>query len=349
MMSAMQKHSAKTPLWASIFLAGVLSGCANPAAEKRLEGPTMGTTYSVQIVDCGSSNCEAIKEAIDTRLDQLTRRLSHYDPESELSMFNNYHGTDWFPVSDELGTVINYALVVSEQSHGAFDISIAPAVDAWGFGPTEAVLAKQSSEPSADTLREVLQHSGYKKLESRHSPQAIRKKDPLLRLDLSAIAKGYAVDQLAYLLEDRGLQNYLIEIGGEIRAAGTRSDGTPWRIGIQPPAEGLELEFVVIPGDAAVATSGDYQNFYMLDDRRISHAINPGNARPVDNGLMSVSVIAPDAMQADALATALMVMGAEAGFEFATEHDIAALFIERTENGSRAISSPAFEHYRASD
>jgi thiamine biosynthesis lipoprotein len=262
-----------------------------------------------------------------------------------LSAFNNYAGTDWFPVSAELGTVVAYALTVSELSDGAFDISIAPAIDAWGFGPTDIT----DMPPTAEALNSLLLHSGYTKLASRESPRAIRKDDPLVRLDLSALAKGYAVDQLAYLLEDQGIQNYLVEIGGETRTAGVRRVDTPWRIGIQPPADGLDLEFVVTPGDAAVATSGDYRNFYMQDDRRIAHTIDPSNAQPVSNGVMSVSVIAPAAMQADALTTTLMVMGAAAGVEFATEQDIAALFFERTENGSRAIMSPAFERYRATD
>jgi thiamine biosynthesis lipoprotein len=194
-------------------------------------------------------------------------------------------------------------------------------------------------------LREVLQHSGYRKLVSRDAPHAIRKEDPLLRLDLSAIAKGYAVDQLAYLLEYRGLRNYLIEIGGEIRTAGTHSDGKPWRIGIQPPADGLDLEFVVVPGDAAVATSGDYQNFYMLAGRKVSHTIDPGSARPVENGLTSVSVIAPDAMQADALATTLMVMGPDAGLKFAEEQYIPALFFVREKGAIRTFYTAEFKNY----
>jgi thiamine biosynthesis lipoprotein len=153
------------------------------------------------------------------------------------------------------------------------------------------------------------------------------------------------VDQLAYLLDDRGIGNYLVEIGGEIRTAGLREDGKPWRIGIQPPADGLDLEFVVEPGDAAVATSGDYRNFYMLDDRRISHTIDPANALPVDNGVMSVSVIAPDAMQADALATALMVMGPEKATRFAQQHDIAMLLLARSGSDVSPVVSAAFAPY----
>ena len=338
-------HKLLTAALALALLATGLSSCDSPDAELRLEGRTMGTTYTVQTIDCDRAECDSVGLQVEARLEQLSQYLSHYDSESELSGFNAYQDTDWFPVSKELGTVVEYALAISKQSDGAFDISIAPAVDAWGFGPT----AVNPAEPSEEQLAASLLHSGYNKLAVRASPWALRKADPLIRLDVSALAKGYAVDQLAYLLEDRGIQNYLVEIGGEIRTAGIRGDGKPWRIGIQPPADGLDLEFVVEPGDAAVATSGDYQNFYMLDDRKISHTIDPASALPVDNDVMSVSVIAPDAMQADALATTLMVMGADAGVDFARRNDVAALFIERTENGSRAISSPAFERYKAKD
>jgi len=319
-----------------------LSGCDSPDAELRLEGRTMGTTYTVQTIDCDSAECDSIGLQVEARLEQLSQYLSHYDPESELSAFNAYQDTDWFPVSTELATVVEYALAISQQSDGAFDISIAPAVDAWGFGPTAGIAA----EPSEEQLAATLLHSGYTKVAVRASPSAIRKEDPLLRLDLSALAKGYAVDQLAYLLEDRGIQNYLVEIGGEIRTAGIRGDRKPWRIGIQPPADGLDLEFVVEPGDAALATSGDYRNFYMLDDRKISHTIDPADGRPVDNGVMSVSVIAPDAMQADALATALMVMGPEKATRFAQQHDVAMLLLA---SGATPVVSVAFAPYLLTD
>ena len=344
-LSWLTMHKLLATTLLPVLLAAGLNSCEQPDPELQLEGATMGTTYAVQSIGCDSGECEHIEELVDARLKEISSHLSHYDPASELSAFNDYRGTDWYPVSAELGAVVEYALKVSEQSGGAFDISVATAVDAWGFGPTDGLQA----EPAAATLATALSHSGYTKLASRASPRAIRKDDPLIRLDLSALAKGYAVDQLAYLLEDHGIQNYLVEIGGEVRTAGVRSDGKPWRIGIQPPADGLDLEFVVQPGDSAVATSGDYRNFYMLGDRRISHAIDPGTAQPVDNRVMSVSVIAPDAMQADALATALMVMGSEAGSEFARTRGIAALIIERTEHGSKAISTPEFDHYRATD
>jgi thiamine biosynthesis lipoprotein len=306
-----------------------------------LTGPTMGTTYTLRGTDCGAVDCADIEQAINKRLTQLTQRLSHYDPDSELSRFNAHRGTDWLTVSDDLAGVVDYAQSISRLSDGAFDISVGPAVDAWGFGPGESV----DGPPDPATIRLLQQHSGYEKLRVRLATPALRKTDPLLRLDLSAIAKGYAVDQLAYLLESSGVRNYLVEIGGELRTAGVRADGKPWRIGIQQPGGDAEIEFVVLPGDSAVATSGDYQNFYMLDERRISHTIDPATGAPVEQGLASATVVAPDAMQADALATALMVMGPEAAHRFAERHDIAALLLVRTANGLRPVMSASFEPY----
>ncbi len=278
------------------------------------------------------------------RLAELTAQLSHYVPESAVGSFNRYRGTDWVSIPQDLLNVIVQAQQVSRLSAGAFDVTVGAAVDAWGFGAAEA-----EPPPDRDTLGAARRHSGYTKLETRPEPPAIRKLDPLLQLNLSAIGKGYAVDQLAYLLEAQGCNNYLVEIGGETRTAGLRSDGNPWRIGIQPPDESQFIEYVVTPGDAAVATSGDYRNFYWLGDKRIAHTIDPATAEPVANSLASVSVIAPSAMQADAYATMLMVLGPAEGLAFSRDNDIAALFIERTADGFRATASPGFETYRARD
>jgi thiamine biosynthesis lipoprotein len=322
-----------------LLIISLLAGCTETGDDLNLTGKTMGTTWSARVADCGHADCAQLEDALNERLKELTDRLSHYDAESELTRFNTQTSTDWTAVSQDLLTVVEYALSVSELSEGRFDITIAPAVDAWGFGPAPTDLTM----PPAETIELALRHSGYQKLAARSAPPALRKTDPLLRLDLSALAKGYAVDQLAYLIENAGGRNYMVEIGGEVRTRGVRPDGEPWRIGIQPPDASLAIEFVVTPGDAALATSGDYRNYYMLDDRRISHTIDPTSGTPVTNNLASVSVIAPDTMQADALATAIMVMGAEAGMEFARGNNIAVLIIQRTPDGTRASMSPEFE------
>ncbi len=283
----------------------------------------MGTTWTVRVAGAAEAERARLQPLLETRLDELSRVFSHFDPQSELSTFNNKDDDSWFTMSADLATVIEQALRVSIESDGAFDITVAPAVDAWGFGPS----APTGQRPDEATLEFARQHSGYRKLELRSDAAAIRKRDPLLRLDLSAIAKGYAVDQLAYLLESRGMHNFMVEIGGEVRTAGVRPDGKGWRIGIESPYNALPIEYVIAPGDAGVATSGNYRNFYKLDGKKFAHTIDPATASPADNGLESVTVIAPDTMQADAYATAIMVLGPEAGLAFAERLELPVLLM----------------------
>jgi len=324
-----------------VTLLATLSACSEPPQGQTLQGETMGTSYTVRLGACAESNCAPPAQALQDRLGQLTDQLSHYAPDSELSRFNRSQATDWVDTSEDLATVVDYALQVSAESGGVFDITVAPAVNAWGFGPGE----QAATAPPEAALRQALDATDYEQLQARLSPPALRKQNPQLSLDLSAIAKGYAVDQVALLLETAGWQNYLVEIGGEVRTAGRRPNGTSWRIGIAPPDNSPAIEFVILPRDGAIATSGDYRNFYLLEGQRYSHAIDPATARPVTHGLASVSVVAPSAMQADALATALLIMGPEKGLAYATQHDIAALFMIRDEARIRIAESPALQPY----
>jgi thiamine biosynthesis lipoprotein len=316
------------------------AGCSSEPAQITLEGRTMGTTWTVRVAGVPESERARLQPLLDTRLDELSRVFSHFDPESELSAFNNQDDDSWFTMSADLATVVEQALRVSAESDGAFDITVAPAVDAWGFGPR----APTGQRPDAAQLQFAQQHSGYRKLELRRDVPAIRKLDPLLRLDLSAIAKGYAVDQLAYLLESYGMHNFMVEIGGEVRTAGVRPDGKGWRIGIDSPDSALPIEYVIAPGDAGVATSGNYRNFYMLDGKKFAHTIDPDTASPVDNGLESVTVIAPDTMQADAYATAIMVLGPEAGLAFAERLELSVLLMV-SDPTVPAVRTASFEPY----
>ncbi len=320
------------PCLAALIVTTITGGC-QPAPEATvLSGRTMGTTYTVRITRCPGPGCAArYRELLEGELVRLNRIFSHYDPDSA-------HGDDdWVAVAPELVEVAELATTISAQTGGAFDMTVAPAVEAWGFGATVT-----AGPPPAGTALPAI---GYAALLSRRMPPALRKTNPALRIDASAIAKGYAVDRLAYLLEADGITAYLVEIGGELRTAGTRPDGTPWRIGIEPPDDSPAVEYVVTPGAAAVASSGDYRNFYRVGDKRIAHTIDPRKGTPVDNGLAAVSVIAPSTAQADALATALMVMGPEAGPAFALEQNLAALFTVRDATGLRTSFTPAFAAY----
>ena len=331
----------KIVLTHAIVIGALLAGgCDRHPPPVVLDGQTMGTTWTVRMAGISVAEGARLAPLLAARLEELNRHLSHYDPESELSTFNKQQNDAWFSMSPDLATVVVQALKVSEESNGAFDITIAPAVDAWGFGPGAAT----GQRPDIATLQFAQLHSGYKKLQLRDDLGALRKLDPLVRLDLSAIAKGYAVDQLAYLLESRDIRNYMVEIGGEVRTAGARPDGKGWRIGIESVNASLPIQYVIAPGNEAVATSGNYRTFYMLDGRKIAHTIDPATGRPADSGLESVSVIAPDTMQADAYATTIMVLGPEAGFAFAERLDLAALLIPGDSKQSARLTTE-FERY----
>ena len=237
-------------------------------------------------------------------------------PDSEISRFNQSRSQEWFSVSRDTATVVAASLDVSRQTDGAFDITIGPLVNIWDFGPEE----RSRGVPSDAEIAAARARVGYQHVEVRVDPPALRKKIPDVYLDLSGIAKGFAVDQVAQLLEQGGIPAYMIEIGGEVRTKGTKSDGQAWRIGIERPVAGeRSLQLVLRLGDGSVATSGDYRNFFEWEGQLYSHKIDPRTGRPVRNQVASVSVMDPSAMRADALATGLMVMQPEKAWRLAVE------------------------------
>ncbi|AHF03611.1 thiamine biosynthesis lipoprotein ApbE [Marichromatium purpuratum 984] len=308
-----------------------LAGCAQDDTPVELQGRTMGTHYSVKLYGLPDTlSVEQLQAQIDARLEQVNDLMSTYRPDSELSRFNASDSGDWFPVSLELAALVALAERISIFSIGAFDVTVGPAVNLWGFGPGQP----PEQLPSDAQLAEVRERIGFPRLEYRLDPPALRKEKPGVYVDLSGIAKGHGVDQVAAVLESAGVTDYLAEVGGELRASGTKPDATPWRIAIERPESGVrEVHRIVTLHDAAMATSGDYRNFYERDGKLYSHTINPITARPVTHTLASVSVIAADCAQADALATALLVLGPEAGLALAEAHDIAAFFVVREGDG----------------
>ena len=290
----------------------------------------MGTSFTVKfLADHNKTGIESLENSIHMLLDEINQGMSTYLPDSELSMINNNTGDDWMPLSRNLYIVIKNALSISEQTDGAFDITIGPLVNLWGFGPGQ----KPDTTPSDQVIRQYLQNTGYKLLQLRSEPFALKKSRPSVYIDLSGIAKGFAVDQIASLLEARKIHNYMIEIGGEIRARGHNHNNKIWRIGIEKPLyESRAIQDVIELNNTAMASSGDYRNYYEIDGNRFSHTIDPGTGRPVTHNLAAVTVLHDSAMIADALATAIMVMGAEKGGRYATEHGYAALLVTRDIN-----------------
>ena len=329
---------------AGVFLLDV---ACNRSTELRLEtlrGTTMGTTYMVKWVvsETGSRDRqplpETLRKGVKRVLDDINWKMSTYIPDSEISRFNQYTGTDWFPISEDLYVVLREALRISEISAGAFDVTVGPLVNLWGFG----VEGRRDEIPSEESIRDTLERVGAASLDVRSQPPAVRKKNPSTSCDLAAIAKGYGVDRVAEWIESQGVVRYLVEIGGELRGRGLNHLDGPWRVGIATPSEGVGIQTVIPLLDQAMATSGDYRNYYEKDGIRYSHTIDPRTGRPVAHGLASITVIAETCTEADAMATALHVLGPERGREMAERQGIAAFFIVRREGRFIEIPTPAF-------
>lgn len=296
----------------------------------------MGTSFSIKIVEPPENiDMERLGRHVETEILDVENRMSTYIGGSEISRFNDYGGTDWFAVSAVFCDTVRGALHLAERTEGAFDVTVGPVVNLWGFGPGGRI----ESPPDAGELAERLALTGHEKLHADCTRPAIRKDLAGIYVDLSAYAKGYAVDRAAVSLRDGGVSNFLVEIGGEIRAAGHNPRGKAWSIAVERPvAGGRSVQNVYELADAAMATSGDYRNFFEHEGLRYSHTIDPRTGRPVGHDGASVTVISDTAADADGLATALLVMGPAAGFEFAERESIAAYFLIRDRDEGDGIS-----------
>lgn len=336
-------------LIASIALLAAIAVFSLPRPEPRvaelhLSGRTMGTTYSVKYRSAPDApSLKALQIEIDALLSGINHTMSTYDPESELSRVNRMRTTDWVPVSASLLAVLNAALEIGARSEGAFDITVGPLVNLWGFGPE----LRRDRIPLEADIAAARARSGLDKLTLHDTPPAMRKHRPDVFLDLSGIAKGYGVDQVAELMTAHGIEHYMIEIGGEVRVRGLKERDTPWRIAIEKPLPGeRSVQTVLALSDIALATSGDYRNFFEIAGRRYSHTIDPATGRPVDHHLVSVTVLADTSMRADAWATAFMVLGPERGMAIAERLGLPVLFIIERDGQFEERVCCAFQRYR---
>ncbi len=309
--------------------------------QQEFRGPTMGTSYTVKIAGGPSTAIGqvAARDAVQSVFDSVVAKMSTYDPGSELSRFNRHADATPFLLSADTVAVLALARDVSAATGGAFDITVAPAVDAWGFGPTKVHRVVTGAELDALEAR-----VGWHKLTIDPGAGAAVKAQPDLAADLSGIAKGYAVDRAAVALDALDITNYMVEAGGEIRTHGHNAHGLPWQIAIErPDAVPQQPHFIVPLSGLSMATSGDYRIFFERDGRRYCHEIDPVDGRPIRHALASVSVVAPDCGYADALATALIVLGPDKGYALAVAQRIAAYFIVRAPDGSFIDrATPAF-------
>lgn len=312
-------------------LSALFAGGCTPAPPDlvEIEGPTMGTSYAVKLVPPdGSLDSDLLRRRIEDLLRAINASMSTYLADSELSRLNDFPAGEPYTVSRELMSVLSLSEDLVERTGGAFDPTVGPVVDLWGFGPRTI-----QKRPDEQQVQEALNQVGWRAF-VRLDPSAstVLKTSAGARIDLSAVAKGYAVDEILAVLRESGVEHALVEVGGELRAMGSRNPGSEgsWRVGIESPRpspSGPRSHRILPLADSAIATSGDYRNYYEADGVRYSHTIDPGTGRPVTHRGASVTVVARDCATADALATALLVMGPDDGFNWAESNGVAALFL----------------------
>ena len=307
-----------------------LTACTTTPEPLHLHGESMGTTWQVTAYT-DPSRAPALCERIDTRLGELIAQMSAWEPDSDLSRFNRADTNTWHTLPPDLFAVIQHAKALSEQTRGAYDPTIAPLVDLWGFGAQRAPRTTPPSEA------EILAAHAVVGAERLHLDVPNRRalQSGELHLDVNSLAPGYAVDAISAVLHDAGVHAFLVELGGEMRASGHKPDGSPWRVAVErPDMQSEDFDTIVNLSDAALGTSGDYRVGFMHEGRRYSHTLDPRSGAPVDHALAAVTVIAPEAMAADAMAAALMVLGPERGAALARKHGLDALFLLRDDEGN---------------
>ncbi len=306
---------------------------------REFSGKTMGTTYSV-LLGAAATPKSDLGLRLQGELDRIEGLMSTYQASSELSRFNILDSTEPFAVSADTARVALAAKGISQQTDGAFDVTVRPLVRLWGFGA-----GAKLNPPTDEEVLEAKQTIGHERLHVALEPPTLRKELAPLSCDLSAIAKGYAVDQLAELLERDGIRDYLVEVGGELRLKGGKNTGQRWRVGIErPDSKDRQAAQTIELSDTALATSGDYRNYYEKDGVRVSHTIDPRTGRPITHKLASVTVLHDEAMMADGYATAINVLGAEEGMALAKRLGLAVSLLVRQSDGSfDTLTSPAFD------
>lgn len=325
----------------------LISACEHGSRlpEYELTAATMGTTFSIKVVAPSDElSMEQLRRQIRAKLDSIELLTSTYIEESELSQFNNNPSVEWITVSAALCVVVEQALELSRQTSGAFDITIGPLVNLWGFGSDGFA----DQPPSTAAIQEALSRVGYRRLETRCDEPALRKQRGDITVDLSGWAKGYAVDELANMLDETSLAGYLVEVGGELRAKGLNADRELWRIAIERPVVGgREIQRIVRLTDMGMATSGDYRNYFEYEGVRYSHIIDAQTGRPVSHALAAVTVINESVATADAMATALLALGPDRGLAMAEELGIAGYFLIHGPSGIEIRTTPLFDAIQA--
>ncbi len=316
----------------ALAFATLLTGCLFDKEPDvvRLSGETMGTTFNVTAI--GEDLDEtALAASVEETLAAVNAKMSNWDPNSEVSTFSASTSTDPVAVSEEFALVLAAANDVHDKTDGAFDVTLGPLIELWGFGPRKP----EDPVPSDADIEAALASIGQKRLLTLDAEAGtLAKSEPGVGINLSAIAKGYGIDAVAETLRDAGIENYLVEIGGDLVSKGENDKAEAWQIGIEKPQAGSQsLQLIVSLDDRGMASSGDYKNYFEQDGLRYSHIIDPTTGRPITHRTTSVTVLAENAMMADAWATAMLALGQEKGMQLAEEHKLAVYFISRDVTG----------------
>ncbi|WP_447927498.1 FAD:protein FMN transferase [Vreelandella sp. EE27] len=345
----MKNYSPRLHHAAFLLMALLLLGCSEQDrpldSPVRFEGGIFGTFYQVTIADSlTQGEAQTLEEGVLAELEDVDQAMSTYRDDSELIAFNNAPLGEWQPLSNELIEVMAISQSVAEASNGAFDITIGELVNLWSFGPE----ARPEEVPSEQELEDRLARIGFDAVEvDTQRMQARRNRDVFI--DLSGVAKGHATDRVAAYLDQQGIEDYLVNLGGDLISRGHRSevDQEPWRIGIEVPQNGQPRAQHVIPLETlSVATSGDYRHYFEADGQRYAHTLDPRTGRPITHRLASVSVFHPSNAWADAWATALSVAGEEGGMAMAVDNDLSVLMLVNIgEEQWQSLASPAFVDY----
>ncbi|MDG6882067.1 Thiamine biosynthesis lipoprotein ApbE precursor [Phocoenobacter uteri] len=326
----------------------LLTGCSKEPEQISFEGKTMGTTYHIKYIDNQNKELPSpseVKDDIDNLLIDVNNSMSTYQRDSEISRFNQSKEVNKpFTISEDFATVFKTAVHLNKVTEGALDITVGPLVNLWGFGPDKKV----NREPTQDQIAEKIKAVGIEKVKlvSKDNEPALLKKNPNVYIDLSSIAKGFGVDKLANYLEKLGVKNYLVEIGGELKAKGENIQEEPWKIAIEKPEfeQAASVQIIIPLHDLGMATSGNYRNYFEdKNGKRLSHIIDPKKLKPISHNLASVTVLADTTMKADGLATGLFVLGSDKALEIAEKEKLPVFLIIKEKGGYKTKMSSAFK------
>ena len=319
--------------------------CIAPKAKVEVSGPIFGTQYGITVVgDYPGGSVKLEQDAMEI-LNRINSEISTFNKNSELYRFNDFQSTDKFPISEDTALMIAESMRIGRLLNGVMDITVGPLVDLWGFGH---IKKEEGFVPSDEEIAEAKKIVGLDKihLEFNYNGSFLRKDHPLMRVDLATIGEGFAADQLAKMLNNRGISNYLVHVAGAMRAKGLNANGIPWKIAIEEPEDTIGKPHALIDiHNLAVSTAGSYRNYFEKNGKRFSHAINPGTGKPIDHDTVSVTVIGDTATFTDALDTGLLVLGADKALVFANENNLAIYCLVKTKDGFKARYSRAFKNY----